>query len=131
MFSRRFRDKDFDDNNDFVRTEDLKPMIVSVIKETLREELEELIKQHFSRYINKVVEKKRRMKSLRSVNMVEHYLLKGKVFCGYCDTTMWIKGGGKVVNGNVYRYYFCNDREKKRNMILLNRTKSNQIENLI
>lgn len=63
---------------------------------------------------DKVVEKKRRMKSLRSVNMVEHYLLKGKVFCGDCDTTMWIKGGGKVVNGNVYRYYFCNDRERKK-----------------
>jgi hypothetical protein len=52
MYSRRFRDKDFDDKNDFVRTEDLKPMIVNVIKETLIEELEELIKQHFSRYIN-------------------------------------------------------------------------------
>lgn len=52
MYSRRFRDKDFDDKNDFIRTEDLKPMILKVIKETLIEELEELIKQHFSRYIN-------------------------------------------------------------------------------
>ena len=55
---------------------------------------------------DRVVEKKKRMKSLRSVNMKENYLLKGKVFCADCDTTMWIKGGGKVVNGNVYRYYF-------------------------
>ena len=63
---------------------------------------------------DKVIQKKKRMKSLRSVNMKEEYLLKGKVFCGDCDTTMWIKGGGKVVNGNVYRYYFCNDRERKK-----------------
>ena len=63
---------------------------------------------------DRVVEKKKRMKSLRSVNMKENYLLKGKVFCADCDTTMWIKGGGKVVNGNVYRYYFCNDSERKK-----------------
>ena len=63
---------------------------------------------------DRVVEKKKRMKSLRSVNMKEDYLLKGKVFCGDCSTTMWIKGGGKIVNGNVYRYYYCNDKERKK-----------------
>ena len=63
---------------------------------------------------DKVTQKKGRMKSLRSVNMKEDYLLKGKVFCGDCDTTMWIKGGGKIVNGSVYRYYYCNDRERKK-----------------
>ena len=63
---------------------------------------------------DRVVEKKKRMKSVRTANMKEQYLLKGKVFCGDCGTTMWIKGGGKIVNGNVYRYYFCNDRERKR-----------------
>ena len=64
---------------------------------------------------DKVLKKKNRMKSLRSVNMVENYLLKGKVVCGDCGSNMWIKGGGKVdKEGNVYRYYYCNDRERKK-----------------
>ena len=47
--------------------------------------------------------------------MVENYLLKGKVVCGDCGSNMWIKGGGKVdKEGNVYRYYYCNDRERKK-----------------
>ena len=63
---------------------------------------------------NEVLIKKKKSKSLRSVNMVENYLLKGKVMCGNCGSSMWIKGGGKIdSNGNVYRYYFCNDKYRK------------------
>ena len=63
---------------------------------------------------SEVLKKKKKVKSLRSVNSVEKYLLKGKVLCGNCWSNMWIKGGGKIdSNGNVYRYYFCNDKYRK------------------
>lgn len=64
---------------------------------------------------DEVLKKKERMKSLRGVNMKEDYLLKGKVVCGSCNSNMWIKGGGKLDSkGNVYRYYYCNDKERKK-----------------
>lgn len=53
MFKRRFTDKDFDNNKEFISVGDLKPMIVDIIKQHLTEEIEELIKQHIQKYIIK------------------------------------------------------------------------------
>lgn len=53
MFKRRFTDKDFDNNKEFISVGDLKPMIVGIIKQHLTEEIEELIKQHIQKYIIK------------------------------------------------------------------------------
>ena len=84
---------------------------------------------------DEVMIKKNKNKSLRSVNMVENYILKGKVVCGNCWSNMWIKGGGKVDSkGNVYRYYFCNDKYRKerydkkfsKDVIEFNRVKPNR-----
>lgn len=53
MFKRRFTDKDFDNNKEFISVGDLKPMIVDIIKQQLTEEIEELIKQNIQKYIIK------------------------------------------------------------------------------
>ena len=53
MFKRRYTDKDFDNNKEFISVGDLKPMIVDIIKQHLNEEIEELIKQHIQKYIIK------------------------------------------------------------------------------
>jgi site-specific DNA recombinase len=51
-------------------------------------------------------------KGLRKSNVVEDYLLKGKVKCRDCNENMWILGGSDGVNVKRYRYYYCG-REKK------------------
>jgi hypothetical protein len=38
-------------------------------------------------------------------NAADPFLLKHKVFCGYCGKTMLGEGGSK--NGHVYHYYKC------------------------
>lgn len=53
MFKRRFTDRDFDNNKEFISVGDLKPMIVDIIKQQLTEEIEELIKQNIQKYIIK------------------------------------------------------------------------------
>ena len=51
-------------------------------------------------------------KGLRKSNVVEEYLLKGKVKCKDCNENMWILGGSDGVNDKRYRYYYCG-RDKK------------------
>jgi site-specific DNA recombinase len=51
-------------------------------------------------------------KGLRKSNVVEEYLLKGKVKCKDCNENMWILGGSDGVNNKRYRYYYCG-RDKK------------------
>lgn len=60
-----------------------------------------------------VVRKKELMKSVRRGNIVENYLLKGKVYCSDCEGRMWVKRGGKVIRGKIYGYYYCNDVYRK------------------
>ena len=49
--------------------------------------------------MNEVLRKKELMKSVRKGNVVENYLLKGKVYCRDCEGRMWVKRGGKVIRG--------------------------------
>lgn len=51
-------------------------------------------------------------KGLRKSNVVEEYLLKGKVKCRDCDENMWILGGSDGVNDRRYRYYYCGKDKK-------------------
>jgi site-specific DNA recombinase len=67
----------------------------------------------------KVKEKIIYCKGLRKSNVVEDYLLKGKVKCKDCNENMWILGGSDGVNNKRYRYYYCgrelkNERGLKR-----------------
>lgn len=43
---------------------------------------------------------------------VIEYLLQGKLYCGYCGSNM-TGNSGRSGNGNTYRYYACNNRQKK------------------
>jgi hypothetical protein len=63
--------------------------------------------------MNEVLRKKELMKSVRKGNVVENYLLKGKVYCRDCEGRMWVKRGGKVIRGKIYGYYYCNDNYRK------------------
>jgi DNA invertase Pin-like site-specific DNA recombinase len=51
-------------------------------------------------------------KGLRKSNVVEEYLLKGKVRCNDCNENMWILGGSDGVSNKKYKYYYCG-RDKK------------------
>ncbi len=59
---------------------------------------------------DKVQEKISYLKGLRKGNSKNIYILKGKVYCQYCNNKMWIRGGGEESNGRVYRYYFCKEK---------------------
>ncbi len=63
--------------------------------------------------MDEVLRKKELMKSVRKGNVVENYLLKGKVYCSDCEGRMWVKRGGKVIRGKIYGYYYCNDNYRK------------------
>lgn len=59
--------------------------------------------------------KLRLMKGFKKGNVKEDYLLKGYVKCGSCGSSMWVKRGGKVINGKIFSYYYCgNDYRRKR-----------------
>ena len=62
---------------------------------------------------DKVQEKISYLKGLRKGNSKNIYILKGKVYCDYCNNKMWIRGGGEENNGQVYRYYFCKEKFQK------------------
>jgi site-specific DNA recombinase len=62
---------------------------------------------------DKVQEKISYLKGLRKGNSKNTYILKGKVYCDYCNNKMWIRGGGEENNGQVYRYYFCKEKFQK------------------
>ncbi len=66
--------------------------------------------------IDRVNMKLGKMKGVRDANRKLNYLLKGKVKCGCCDSSMWVKRGGKVskVDGKVFSYYYCNNEERKK-----------------
>jgi site-specific DNA recombinase len=72
-------------------------------------------------------------KGLRKSNVVEEYLLKGKVKCNDCSENMWILGGSDGVNNKRYRYYYCgrdkkNERALKRSDVISKKCIS--VENL-
>lgn len=64
--------------------------------------------------MTEVKRKKELMKGFRKGNVKENYLLKGKVKCGDCGGSMWVRRGGKVIKGKLYGYYYCNDKERKK-----------------
>nr|WP_314865670.1 recombinase family protein [uncultured Flavobacterium sp.] len=94
----------------------------------------------------KVKNKIKYCKGLRKSNVVEEYLLKGKVKCGDCNENMWILGGNDKGSDTNYRYYYCgkdkkNERGLKRGIEikekclssenLNNKISRNKLENLI
>ncbi len=62
----------------------------------------------FEKVSRKIVE----CKGLRKSNVVENYILKGKVKCNDCKENMWIKGGSDGVNDKKYKYYYCGNKTK-------------------
>lgn len=54
MIKRRFKGKDFENNNTTISIDDLKPLVKDIIYNTVKDEMEELIKM----YVNKnIIEK--------------------------------------------------------------------------
>jgi hypothetical protein len=73
-------------------------------------------------------------KGLRKSNVVEEYLLKGKVRCNDCDENMWVLGGSDRVGDKIYRYYYCgrdmkNERGLKRGIKITNKCLSSSTLN--
>ena len=53
MIRRRFTDKDFENNNEFISMGDLKPLVTDIFKEVLKDEMEGLIKTYLDTHIFK------------------------------------------------------------------------------
>lgn len=67
----------------------------------------------------KVQEKRKYIKKLRKGRGIYNYILKGKVYCKDCGSSLWVRGGGTSIDKGgrgrgSYKYYMCSTSSQQK-----------------